>query len=290
MTVEISDWIDVPDLNPDGHEFVIGDVHGFAGPFEAVLRAMGERAAAAGQGHLTLLGDLIDKGPDHVGALKLATRPEETLGFSGKTLVAGNHDLFLLLLLDWQKQREAEIAARKDGLHRWDERSCRDIWIDGNGGLALFEELAIVNCEDTALLRRRLIDQLGETGLAQIEGMVSHRDTGNLTLTHGGPGWGVKIPHQRWFSIPVLWTGFIDGSEQHYTWARWWWTREPLNGRIIIHGHTPERIIHGERHWRPDLHRIDGQRLGLDGADWEESDRKVVGAEIEDGRYRIYSS
>ncbi|MFT2095652.1 hypothetical protein ACMS1Z_13460 [Acidiphilium multivorum] len=60
---------------------------------------MGERAAATGHGHLTILGDLIDRGPDHLGALKLAVQPVDAWGFSGKTLLIGNHDLFLALLL-----------------------------------------------------------------------------------------------------------------------------------------------------------------------------------------------
>ncbi len=77
MDVLVSEWINAPELQPEGREDAIGDVHGFARPFEAILRAMGESAGKAGQGHLTFLGDLIDKGPDPAGALKLAAIPAE---------------------------------------------------------------------------------------------------------------------------------------------------------------------------------------------------------------------
>lgn len=117
---------------------------------------------------------------------------------------------------------------------------------------------------------------------------MSHRDSGNLTLTHGGPGWRTGVPHNEWFSAPVLWSGFLDGDEEHFAWGRWWWSHPPTDARIIVHGHTPERILHGSRIWQADFHRLNDQRLGLDGADWEDADRKVVGAEIETGRYRIY--
>jgi hypothetical protein len=50
MDVQISAWIDAPELQPAGREYAIGDVHGFSDKLEAVLQAMGENAAKAGQG------------------------------------------------------------------------------------------------------------------------------------------------------------------------------------------------------------------------------------------------
>lgn len=93
MDVLISEWIEAPELQPDGREYAIGDVHGFAEPLEAVLRAMGESAAKAGAGHLTFLGDLIDKGPDPAGALRLAVSRSLYRDYSRYVIVA--HSLLL---------------------------------------------------------------------------------------------------------------------------------------------------------------------------------------------------
>lgn len=274
MEVQISQWIDAPEMQPEGREFAIGDVHGFAEPLEAVLRAMGARAAMAGQGHLTFLGDLTDKGPDHVGALKLATTPGEDWGFSGKTLLAGNHDLFLLLILeDVADGGLPEIALLKVAERNDFGSTLAQIGLDF--GLAS--------------LRPRLVEILGERGLAEIEGMAGCRRSGNITLSHAGPGWLYGTPAADWYAAPPRFRGFLGGSEEHYTWTRFWWTRAPIDDGIFVHGHTPELMIWG-RPWSQDLHRLDGQRLGLDGLTRDYAVRQIVGAEMEPGRYRIYSA
>ena len=153
VSVHVSDWIDVPGLQPAGREFAIGDVHGFSKPLETVLRAMGERAAATGHGHLTILGDLIDRGPDHLGALKLAVQPADAWGFSGKTLLIGNHDLFLALLL---------------GEGHYDTWAIARTWLM-NGGHGLLDQLGAVLSKDIHPL---LVDCLGNDGVAQIKQTV----------------------------------------------------------------------------------------------------------------------
>ena len=274
MDVLVSEWINAPELQPDGREYAVGDVHGFARPLEAILRAMGESAGKAGQGHLTFLGDLIDKGPDPAGALKLAAISAEQWGFTGKTLLTGNHDLFLLLMLDdlrtgtGSRMAFLEIAA-------------------SNGFMKTLGQLGVWDRSD---LPQRLIELLGEDGVAQIDGMVGVRKSGNVTMSHAGPGWSYGIRADQWFMQPSRFRGFIDGSEAHYTWTRFWWIREPLDPGFFIHGHTPERMIREESVWRPELHRIDRQRLGLDGLGRGQSERFIVGVEIETGRYRIYSA
>jgi serine/threonine protein phosphatase 1 len=273
--VGVSDWIDAPTLRPAGKEFVVGDIHGQAEKMETILRNMGEAAAREGGGHLTLLGDLIDKGPDQIGALKIATYPPESFGFSGKTLVIGNHDLFLLLELSLDNDNE---HVPRFNLIRF---SC--LW-QSNGGGEFLEQLGL---DRHGAVRSRLIERIGLREVNELEQMVGSRKSGNLRLTHAGPGWYYQVPADEWFAARPLFTGFIDGSEQHYTWTRFWWTRSAVDNEIVVHGHTPERMFDGGP-WQPDIHRIDGQRLGLDGGAENDLDRKIVGAEIEEGRYRIY--
>ena len=135
---------------PTLYFFVNGDVHGFAEPLEAVLYAMGESASKAGAGHLTFLGDLMDKGPDPAGALRLAVTAAEQWGFTEKTLLTGNHDLFLLLILD---DVGMDIPPRPAFLEI----------AELNGFLDTLDQLGV---EDLPDLRPRLIELLGEDGLA----------------------------------------------------------------------------------------------------------------------------
>ena len=46
-------------------------------------------------------------------------------------------------------------------------------------------------------------------------------------------------------------------------------------------------MIREESLWCPELHRIDRQRLGLGGLGRGQSERFIVGVELETGRYRI---
>lgn len=159
----ISDWLPAPTLRPACAEFIIGDVHGMSTGLDVVIKVMSD-SSGAGDGHLTLLGDLIDKGPDPVGAMRLASRPAAELGFGGKTLVVGNHDLFLLLMLDWYRQR-LEPADEWTPSTRHSERDCLNLWVGRNGGHTIFDQLGVDEFSDIGRLRRRLIDRLGDDGL-----------------------------------------------------------------------------------------------------------------------------
>ena len=54
--------------------YAVGDVHGRADLFAALIAAIEADAAArgAGENQFILLGDLIDRGPDSAGAVRLA--------------------------------------------------------------------------------------------------------------------------------------------------------------------------------------------------------------------------
>ena len=70
MPTIVGDWIEAPLRMPPEHcEIVVGDVHGCREQLEAVLEAA---CAAAPDACLILLGDLADRGPDSVGAIRAA--------------------------------------------------------------------------------------------------------------------------------------------------------------------------------------------------------------------------
>ena len=85
---------------PEGQRaYVIGDIHGRFDLFEALIKAIEEDDANAAPATTTmiLLGDLIDRGPDSAGVVKLARLWDE---YCNLRCLIGNHEEMLLDALD----------------------------------------------------------------------------------------------------------------------------------------------------------------------------------------------
>lgn len=269
VRVHVGPWTDAPIRTDGAAEFAVGDVHGQSRQLAAILDAMG--GVSAGRGHLTLLGDLIDRGPDSVGALRWATLPAAELGFAGRTILLGNHEIFM-------------HAAMGAGLP-----AMKAVWLWArNGGKAALAQLGLSSAdafEIPARVEPALRTAIGDAAFEELAAARSHREAGNLLFVHGGvrPG----VPLSEWFSAPRL---HLE-SEEHFAWIRddFLLHEGPHEGgRIVVHGHTPEyRTLHAKgRQPLAGHHVLDGSRLGLDAGSFETG--IVAGAEFRDGGYRIY--
>lgn len=263
MRVEVSDWMDAPVDAGGAREFAVGDVHGHSEPFAAILEAMGRESAGAG--NLTLLGDLIDRGPDTPGALALAARAPEQMGFASRTALLGNHETFMRMFL------AGGVEARR----------ARGLWLR-NGGLSVFEQYGVDPADPAA--PERLRQAMGGAVSALVDGIVGWREAGNLLFVHAGVDPDVPLAEQ--LAAPM----HHISDEWHYTWIRFPFLghEEPFEGgRVVVHGHTADRAT---LRWkgRPDAepHRLDGWRLGLDAGSYQTG--LVAGAEFRDGGYRVY--
>lgn len=272
--VAITGWIDDPMLRPDAHEFVVGDVHGQIAALSRLLEAMVVEGETAGS--LTSLGDLIHRGPDSLGCLTLFAG--DLPGFTETNLLLGNHEVMLIRALRRSRQTFADWTF--------------------NGGNSLLDQFATRAstlkslADDLALAIAGRVGhagdlEMGRFRLARLLTAGTIRRTGNLCLVHAGIDPTVPIDNlAAWAdprrSIEEIWSrrslpvlidpGCLERDEP------------PACGLIVVHGHVPE---HG---WtaRPAIghHRRKGHRLGLDG--FYGPGGAVVGAEIADGRYRIY--
>ncbi|UBU63650.1 metallophosphoesterase [Acidithiobacillus ferrooxidans] len=72
--------------NPDGRDFVVGDLHGCRAMLDTMMTHVGFDPA---KDRLFSVGDLVDRGPDSVGCLELLLEP-------WFFPVLGNHDAMLL--------------------------------------------------------------------------------------------------------------------------------------------------------------------------------------------------
>jgi hypothetical protein len=106
--------------------FVVGDVHGHRDVLVGLLREAGlvdgAERWAGGDGVLWLVGDLVDRGPDGIGAIDLVRRLEQESDGRVRCLL-GNHEAFLL---------SAYLVGGEDTA--FPGTTFADVWL-ANGGL-----------------------------------------------------------------------------------------------------------------------------------------------------------
>jgi hypothetical protein len=97
------------------------------------------------------------------------------------------------------------------------------------------------------------------------------------------------VPIEEWFARRWL---PVSKERDHFAWIRGPFLNHQGSfegGRIIVHGHSPEhRVMERKRYPSDRAHMLDGSRIGLDGGTVVTG--RVVGAEIQTGRYRIFTA
>jgi serine/threonine protein phosphatase 1 len=266
VPVEVSAWKPAPFALNGEQIFAVGDVHGCASQLKALLDTVATLPRdGKGKRRLVYLGDVIDRGPDNIGALKLWAEDETARGVDRIDRLMGNHEQLLMLAVTG-----GPYAAKAEG-H----------WLtDRAGGGKVLAEMRTAVGDDTAPLGQALLAAaLGERIVTCLNEMRSHATVGNALFVHGGLDgqaeqdeflarpW-TSLTGARWAWIT---TGFLD------------WTGG-FNGTLVVHGHTPP-IKHFPLTGQEDPHLFLHDRLGLDGG--SAITGIVTAAEIQAGRYRI---
>ena len=246
--------------------FAIGDVHGCADELAALLDTMATLAREqGGTRRLVYLGDVIDRGPDTIGTLRLWAEDAAAHGVDRVDRIIGNHEIIMLLSM-----ADSGHAAKAEAM-----------WLsDGIGGAKALEEMRRAVRDPRARPSYELANAaLGERVMHLLITQRGHLRLGNILFVHGGLQGGAD---QHAFLAPP-WTAFTD--------ARWAWIhmgfldwKGGFDGTLVVHGHTPP-AKHRAISRMKDPHVFLHDRLGLDGGSAVTG--FVVGAEIQDGRYRI---
>src|SRR6185312_4820938 len=108
VAVDVSPWAPTPFAVNGETVFAVGDVHGCADHLQNLLDTI--RALAGentGPHRLVYLGDLIDRGPDTLGVLRLWAQDPTACGVDRIDRIIGNHEILMLLTL-----RGGPLAAR----------------------------------------------------------------------------------------------------------------------------------------------------------------------------------
>ncbi|MFB9723672.1 polynucleotide kinase-phosphatase [Planobispora longispora] len=200
-------WTDRRELT--GPFDIIGDVHGCRAELEALLRELGWEIEPGGVGAshpegrtAVFVGDLVDRGPDTPGVLRLVMG----MVAAGTALcVSGNHEQKLARALNGRKVRVAH---------------------------GLQESLDQLAAEP---------EEFRTAALAFMDGLISHYqlDGGRLVVAHAGlkeAYHGRASGRVRSFALYGDTTGETDeyGLPVRYPWAR-----EYRGRAMVVYGHTP---------------------------------------------------
>lgn len=192
----------------DGPFDLIGDVHGCCSELRTLLHRLGWELDGEGARHpdgrtAVFLGDLVDRGPDAVGALRLAMRMVE----DGVALcLPGNHEA---RFRRWLAGKNVKPTHGLDAT------------------IAEFEALGDPDFEDRV---RDFID-----------GMVDHYrlDGGSLVVAHAGLLEKLQGREGRRVGAFCLWGETTGETDAYGLPVRLDWAAEYTGAAAVVYGHTP---------------------------------------------------
>jgi polynucleotide kinase-phosphatase len=204
-------WNDRRDLT--GPFDIVGDVHGCLGELRSLLTELGyeldvdDQGRAVGARHpdgriALFVGDLVDRGPDTPGVLRLVMG---MVGAGTAMSVSGNH--------------EAKLV-----------RALRGANVKVSHGLA--ESLQQLDAEPEEFRAR---------ALAFMDGLISHYvlDDGRLVIAHAGLKEGYQGRSSGRVRSFALYGDTTGETDEYGLPVRYPWAREYRGQAMVVYGHTP---------------------------------------------------
>ena len=222
---------------------VIGDVHGELAKLRELLRGAelirndnDNESWSGGESILWLMGDLVDHGPDGIGAVELIMRLQQQAAEAGGRVqvLLGNHDVLLL-------------AAHRFGARPIpdSEKTCLDYWQENGGQESDLERLAPIH-----------VRWLSSLPAMAREGdyLLAHADA----LLYTRYGESISRVNQSMTDLLqsddiVRWDRLLDDFSEHRAFVdastgadRALAFLHHFGGRRLVHGHTPVTKITGQ--------------------------------------------
>jgi serine/threonine protein phosphatase 1 len=213
--------------------FAVGDIHGRSDLLDALFVEAAHEPRRAAHRVVVLLGDLVDRGADSLGAIDLALEAAERAGADETVALMGNHEAMMRLALDAATPHDDAI----DALQTW-------LVNGGDKTLAEFVRFSVTPADLDDLLadaRQSLPPRVGDW----LASLKSHWRSGGLLFVHAGVNPGVDL--EAFLAEP--WNAPLTtlGGDQH-----WAWVRRPFlsaapgpqgyGGYFVVHGHTPNDL------------------------------------------------
>jgi serine/threonine protein phosphatase 1 len=238
-------------VRPDLEIFAIGDVHGRTDLLAALIDEAAREPRLRDNRAVLFLGDLVDRGPDSLGAIDLAIGAAARIGAEEEIALMGNHEAMMRLALDPDTPWDVAINAL-------------DTWI-ANGGdrtLAEFVEFdePLSDVDELLAAARKSLPQRVRAWLASLR--ASWR-SGDVLFVHAGVN--PRLDLETFLAVP--WNTPLSklNEDGHWAWVRWPFLehrpgRKGFGGFFVVHGHTPNDARRNPSH----EDQIERFRLNLD--------------------------
>jgi serine/threonine protein phosphatase 1 len=215
---------------PDVEIFAIGDIHGRTDLLHALLDEAAMEPRRRERRVIVFLGDLIDRGPDSLGAIELAIGARERIGATESVTLMGNHETMMRQALDTKTPWDAALDALRNWLR--------------NGGAPVVKQFtkfdsAPVGPEELLTVIRVAAPQRVRDWLASLR--PYWRSLG-LLFVHAGVNPYMNL--ETFLATP--WNAPLADldEERHWAWVRWPFLEfmpgpSGFSGAFVVHGHTP---------------------------------------------------
>jgi serine/threonine protein phosphatase 1 len=238
-------------VSPDAEVFAVGDIHGRTDLLAALIDEAAREPKLRDKRAIVFLGDLIDRGPDNLGAIDLAAKAKELIRADEQIALMGNHETIMRLAFDSETPWDDAI----DALETW----------MANGGDSTMAEF--VNAQQPP---EYLDDMLTEAQTSfpprirtWLESSRESWRSGQVLFVHAGVNPQVEL--DAFLAAP--WNTPLAKLDEDRHWA---WVRRPFldhrpgpegfGGYFVVHGHTPNDARLRASH----VEQIAGYRLNLD--------------------------
>lgn len=192
---------------PEGERFyAVGDIHGCHDLFAALVEAIeaDDRASGSARTTIVLLGDLVDRGPDSAGVIRLARDWGERRKLR---YLAGNHEEMFL-----------ESFADLEVLRHFLKHGGRETILSYPITRERYNHLSLDELQDEI---GRVVPQADRDFLAGFEEMII---AGDYVFVHAGIDPARPLEDQRRSDLLWIRERFLRNSD-------------PL-GHVVVHGHT----------------------------------------------------
>jgi serine/threonine protein phosphatase 1 len=238
-------------VSPEAEVFAIGDIHGRSDLLAALLDEAAREPKLRDKRAIVFLGDLIDRGPDSLGAIDLAAGAKVRIGANEDIALMGNHEAIMRLAFDFETPLDDATDALETWMANGGDRTMSEFFKAEERPGYIYDMLI----EARASLPARVRDWVASS-------RVSWR-SGQVLFVHAGVN--PRIELEAFLAAP--WNIPLAKLEQDRHWA---WVRRPFldhrpglegfSGYLVVHGHTPNDARPKASH----AEQIAGYRLNLD--------------------------
>jgi len=235
----------------DTEIFAVGDIHGRSDLLALLIDEAAREPRLRDRRAIVFLGDLVDRGPDSLGAIDLAIASQARLGADEAIGLMGNHEAMMRLALDPETPPEEAI----DALGTW----------LANGGDRTLAEFVKSDPppEDFDGLIEAARASLPSRVRAWLESLQASWRSGHLLFIHAGVNPEVEL--EAFLALPWNTPLARLDEDRHWAWVRWPFLghhpgKGGFGGFFVVHGHTPNDARRAPSH----ADQIAGFRLNLD--------------------------